>query len=99
MKIFFGNIFRDAEKEISSNFTGQKSTHRIDFPKSCAASSSNKNSSDNTMTIDPMQVAAPLLSFNELQVKLQKNHRNYVINYTINIGLQRRSFRSYGRVP
>lgn len=60
-------IYRNVEKETSSNFIAQKSTHHTDFLKSCAGLFNNKNSLDSST--DPMQLGATLLSFNEVQVR------------------------------
>lgn len=58
----------DVERETSSNFTGQRFMHLTGGPASSDASSNSKSSLDNRQDVDPMQLGAQLLSFNESQL-------------------------------
>lgn len=70
-------IHRDVERETNSNFTGQRFMHHTAAPAYFDASSNSKSSSD-SQAVDPMQLGAHLLSFNETQVSF-----NYLFSYPI----------------
>jgi transcriptional adapter 2-beta len=61
-------IHSDVERETNSNFTGQRFTHHTGGPASFDGSSNSKSSSDSSQVVDPMQLGAQLLSFNESQL-------------------------------